>query len=1201
MPLTMNKTSFRFIVVVLVSLFILQTMFTFGAPGRAHAAATFTVSALATPSNVAPGSSVTLNVNVASSEAGSVLVDVEIFNASLTRVKQLVVDNVQIAASGSTNVPFVWEVPANLPEGTYSVSVGIFGAGWSSGMSKWVAGAAHVTVSGGTQSVNFTSSAAVNPETTHPGGTLNVNAAITASQDISALVELRVMQPDGTNVKTETYTEAFVASQTKTMATQWNVPLNAQLGAYRVELGVYNADRSQTYHMNAQAGQFNVTSPTQPSIGIPTNLQAVPSQAAVGLSWNAVTSATYYDLEVDGTIVNNIGTTSYSHTGLQAATSHTYRVRAKNVQLTGEWSSLVTVTTLSEPVSGTIKVQTKTSGSSSSQQLSPGFEITNTGSQPISLSDIRVRYYFTIDTWETMSVNFWTTVNSNSNVLTEIVSMPMTTETADHFLEIGFTADAGLLQPGAKKGVYTWMNKSDWSSFNQTNDYSYRSNSSSYMDNDKVAGLVAGELKWGSSPIPFDLPAFPEQIAVTPTSPTTLLVTWEPVIGATSYDIDADGTVTTNLTSPQFTDQWLNPNIPHTYRVRTHQDSIYGYWSEPITVRMTNASILPPPVNIKATKTTNSISLTWDNLKESVTEYEVETDGLVQSAGSASSYTHSTLTPGSLHSYRVRAKNGLVIGDWSPLIKLNTLSTPTGTFTVDFTVDPSAERAPISPYIYGTNENMTGTENFKSRRMGGNRLTTYNWETNASNSGKDVTGQPNDNYVPFYYGEVPSSQYNIPGIAVTAFHEKSLAQGALSLVTLQAAGYVANDKNGSVSASQTAPSARWAEVKAKKNTPFSLVPDVTDQVDYMDEFVNFLVNRFGNASTPNGVKAYLIDNEAGLWSETHPYMHPAPAGGAEVLNKSIELAKAVKNIDPYAQIFGLGAYGFSEFYNMQQAPDWSQLKGNYDWYMDYYLDKMRRESAKEGKRLLDVLDVHWYPEATGGGVRVTRSDTNNNIEANKARIQATRTLWDPSYKETSWITGNSNFFSFLPLIPRLQQSIDLYNEDTKIGFSEYNYGGENHISGGIALADVLGIFGKTGVYSAQYWKTVKQVSDAPYSSAAFRIFNNYDGNKSEYGNIKVQAETNNIENSAIYGSVFADSNNNLHLIAINKNYDYDMNAVFHIGGETYSAARVWAFDSNSSVITERQPITQINGSSFSYTIPKLTVCHIVLTKTSAGQ
>ena len=61
----------------------------------------------------------------------------------------------------------------------------------------------------------------------------------------------------------------------------------------------------------------------------------------------------------------------------------------------------------------------------------------------------------------------------------------------------------------------------------------------------------------------------------------------------------------------------------------------------------------------------------------------------------------------------------------------------------------------------------------------------------------------------------------------------------------------------------------------------------------------------------------------------------------------------------------------------------------------------------QGKTLMDVLDLHWYPEARSGtnpnaGTRIT--ENNNSAAVVAARVQAPRSLWDPTYTETSWIS-----------------------------------------------------------------------------------------------------------------------------------------------------------------------------------------------------
>ena len=58
---------------------------------------------------------------------------------------------------------------------------------------------------------------------------------------------------------------------------------------------------------------------------------------------------------------------------------------------------------------------------------------------------------------------------------------------------------------------------------------------------------------------------------------------------------------------------------------------------------------------------------------------------------------------------------------------------------VNFSINASQGVHSISPYIYGANQFNTSTPpvNLGLQRLGGNRWTGYNWETNYSNAGVD--------------------------------------------------------------------------------------------------------------------------------------------------------------------------------------------------------------------------------------------------------------------------------------------------------------------------------------------------------------------------------------------------------------------------------------------------------------------------------
>jgi mannan endo-1,4-beta-mannosidase len=523
---------------------------------------------------------------------------------------------------------------------------------------------------------------------------------------------------------------------------------------------------------------------------------------------------------------------------------------------------------------------------------------------------------------------------------------------------------------------------------------------------------------------------------------------------------------------------------------------------------------------------------------------------------------------------------------WLSALCIALCTVPGYSQTVNFTVSINASPTPISPYIYGANPEFSVNENLGARRLGGNRLTGYNWENNASNAGTDYINS-NDNYLTWIAG---ISNQNEPGIVTTDFHNQNLERGIYSLVTLQMAGYVAKDKNGEVLESETAPSSRWDKVQFTKGSTFSLVPSLTDTVVSIDEYVNFLVHTFGSAHTENGIKGYALDNEPALWPSTHPRIHPNQPTCQEIAQNGITLSNAVKNIDPYAEIFGPVLYGFGAYYNFQGASDWNTVKQgkSYSWFIDYYLDEMKKAESTYGKRLLDVLDIHWYPEATGD-TRITNTNANS-ANDKAARLQAPRTLWCQGYRENSWIV-QAGYTTYLPLIPKLKSSIDTYYPGTKIAFTEFTYGGESDITGALAIADVLGIFGKYGVYLATFWPVNDNTS---YVEAAYRIFRNYDGLNSTFGDASVPSYTSDSVNTSIYSSVDL-GRNEIHLIVIQKGLSSSKTATFSIPGtSSLTGGTVWILDNTSTQIKNAGALSLNTGNSFSYTLPAGSVCHFVL-------
>ncbi len=283
------------------------------------------------------------------------------------------------------------------------------------------------------------------------------------------------------------------------------------------------------------------------------------------------------------------------------------------------------------------------------------------------------------------------------------------------------------------------------------------------------------------------------------------------------------------------------------------------------------------------------------------------------------------------------------------------------------------------------------------------------------------------------------------------------------------AGNVSADADGTVEENEVAPSQRFKEVRFEKGAPFSDTPDANDDYVYMDEYLNYLIGMLGDSSTSTGIQAYSLDNEPALWSSTHPRVQKEPISCIGLMEKSISLAKVVKKMDPGAEVFGPALYGYMAFVSLQGAKDWDQIKSEngYRWYIDYYLDEMKKASDEAGVRLLDVLDLHYYTEQRGACGERSCSHYDN-PDCVRARFDSYRSLWDDSFVENSWITDTGA--EFLPLLPNVFESIEKYYPGTKLGFTEYDFGAGDHISGAIAQADALGTFAKYGVCFATLWQ-----------------------------------------------------------------------------------------------------------------------------------
>eukprot|EP00483_Globobulimina_turgida_P001737 UN01739 len=290
---------------------------------------------------------------------------------------------------------------------------------------------------------------------------------------------------------------------------------------------------------------------------------------------------------------------------------------------------------------------------------------------------------------------------------------------------------------------------------------------------------------------------------------------------------------------------------------------------------------------------------------------------------------------------------------------------------------------------------------------------------------------------------------------------------------------------------------------------------------------------------------------------------------------------------------GYSAWGwcgyFTDGYDQQTAnqcvtgPD-RQAHGNLP-LIAWYLQQAQQYEKSGGQRLLDVLDVHYYPQGTGVG----GCDENGQSLTN--RLQAPRSLYDWSYKDPSWINQP------IALIPRLRNWIKEYYPGTNYSISEYNFGGDTCQSSVIAHAEVLSIFGTYGVDVGTRWVAPKAGS---LVTNAFNFYTNYDGRRSniyaEKDIYAVWTETSNIAEVTGYTFVALD-NSMVYLYLFNKMKQTSTVTVTLSNNNninTNGGINVYGMDDGDHAIKNVGTITPTNSNSFDVSMPEYSIRLILI-------
>ncbi len=193
-----------------------------------------------------------------------------------------------------------------------------------------------------------------------------------------------------------------------------------------------------------------------------------------------------------------------------------------------------------------------------------------------------------------------------------------------------------------------------------------------------------------------------------------------------------------------------------------------------------------------------------------------------------------------------------------------------------------------------------------------------------------------------------------------------------------------------------------------------------------------------------------------------------------------------------------------------------------------------------------------------------------NQQLNALRLRSTRELWDPTYDSESWIHNTDNY-SPVALLPRIKRWIADNNPGMELCLGEYNFGGADNVSGGLAQAEAFGVMAREGLDMAFIW-----YAPAGSQETAWQLFRNYDGNGGRFGDQFLHSE-----NQSRDLSVFAARRTNdqaVTIAVVNKNLNSSCTLNLDVGS-LRGAMHVWRFDQDSEdkPVEVKQQSATVNG------------------------
>ena len=515
------------------------------------------------------------------------------------------------------------------------------------------------------------------------------------------------------------------------------------------------------------------------------------------------------------------------------------------------------------------------------------------------------------------------------------------------------------------------------------------------------------------------------------------------------------------------------------------------------------------------------------------------------------------------------------------------------------TVNAAVDKKPVSPYIYGRNNsfsNSFGTTTsvsdialFKeaglrlARENGGNNATKYNWR-------KKISSHPDwyNNVYDHDWGSLSSYIVsNVPDMQV--------------MWAFQLIGKVASNKNNNFNdwsynsaqwwsgcsqnlAGGGIPNASGGSIATVNGTPALYTMDWP--ADSTAEVLNNWFGTKGIGLNSTNFRYWNMDNEPEIWSGTHDDIMPVQLAASAFMDKYFAVAKKARALYPGIKLCGPVTANEWQWYKW--SSETLNVNGKYYSWLEYFIKRVADEQKATGIKLLDVLDIHWYPgESSDADV-----------------LQLHRIFYDKAYDypgangiksiNGSWDNTQTREYIF----QRINDWLTLYfgaNHGITLGLSESGINSTNANTNSVLYASMLGTFANKGVELFTPWT---------WNTGMWETLNLF----SRYAKNQSVSSTSSLENTVSgYTTVTANADS-MTVILVNRDLSSTHKVTVNLSGfsvanGTYNTLQLAAlpatetFVSHTSNALKKSTIT-VSGNSFSIVVPTVSTTAVIL-KTNA--